>query len=198
VAGPSAAVLLPDAWTVDDGREFRVWLSESLSPVRDNWWALREPCNIDIMVPSPNTGPMLVEPDAYECDDADEAAYFARSVGFLPITEIVLAAAVNGKNDHQFLARLAVAIARRFGGLVDLDGVLPVPLPPGVSVLSALKTGAGRRLREDCSRAAMATLSGQWHEIPYRTEWGEVGVRHVVDADLLASWLLHPHFRMVK
>lgn len=44
------------------------------------------------------------------------------SVGFFPITEIVLAAAVNGKDDDRFLGQLAVAIARRYGSLIDLDG----------------------------------------------------------------------------
>jgi hypothetical protein len=198
VAGPSAAVLLPGAWTADDVREFRGWLSESLSPDRDNWWVLREPRNLDKTEPSPQTGPMLVKPDAYECDDADEAARLTRAAGFLPITEIVLAAAVNGKDDHRFLAQLAVAIARRYGGLIDLDGALPVPPPAGVSVLSALESGTGRRRWEDRSRATIATLSGRWHEIPYRTASDEVAVRHVVDADLLASWLQHPLFRMVK
>jgi hypothetical protein len=106
--------------------------------------------------------------------------------------------ATNGKDDHQFLARLAVAIAGRYGGIIDLGGVLPVPPPPGVSVLSALETGTSRHLWEDFSRATLATLSGRWYEIPYRTALDDVAVRHVVDVDLLASWLQHPLFRMVK
>ncbi|MCZ7423640.1 MULTISPECIES: DUF6368 family protein [unclassified Micromonospora] len=199
VAGPSAAVLLPGGWTADeDVREFRVWLSESLSPAGDNWWVLREPRSLDMAEPSPTTGPMLIEPDPYECDDADEDACLTRAAGFLPITQIVLAAAVNGKDDHRLLAQFAVAIARRYGGLIDLDSMLPVPPPPEVSALSALESGTGRRRWEDRSRATLATLHGRWHEIPYRTAWDEVAVRHVVDADLLDSWLHHPLFRMVK
>ena len=158
VAGPSAAVLLPAEWTADDVREFRVWLSESLSPDKDNWWVLRGPRNLDMAEPSPKIGPMLIEPDHCECDDADEAACLTRAAGFLPMTEIILAAACNGKNDHRFLAQLAVAIARRYGGLIDLDGPLPVPPPPGVSALSALESGTGRRQWEDRSRATIATL----------------------------------------
>ncbi|MFG1891685.1 DUF6368 family protein [Micromonospora sp. NPDC049051] len=198
VSGPSAAVLLPVEWTADDVRAFRVWLSESLSPDGDNWWALREPRNPDMAKPLPKTGPMLIQPDAYGCDDADEAVCLTRAAGFLPITEIVLAAAVNSKNDHRFLAQLAVAIARRYGGLIDLDGLLPVPPPPEVSALSTPQSGPGRRRWKDHSRATIGTLSGRWHEIPYRTAWDEVAVRHVVDADLLASWLQHPLFQMVK
>ncbi|MFV2123262.1 DUF6368 family protein [Micromonospora sp. LOL_013] len=198
VAGPSAAVLLPSEWTADDVREFRVWLSESLSPDGDSWWVLREPRKLDMAEPSPKTGPMLIEPNAYEPDDADEEACLTRAAGLLPITQIVLAAAVNGKDDHRLLAQLAVAIARRYGGLIDLDGTLPVPPPPDVSALSALKSGTGRRRWEERSRATIATLHGRWHEIPYRTAWDEVAVRHIVDADLLASWLQHPLFQMVK
>jgi hypothetical protein len=196
MAGPTAAVLTPGLLTAAYLDEFRRWLAESLTPDTDgDWWLLREPSRLDMESPL-QTGVMLVEPTAYEGDD--EAACLDRALGFSAGIEVVLAAAVNGKDDHRFLAHLAVAIARRYGGLIDLGGLLPVPPPPGVSALEAVESGVGLQEWDDRSRATIATLSGRWHEIPYRTAGGEVAVSHVVDADLLASWLQHPLFRMVK
>jgi Family of unknown function (DUF6368) len=78
---------------------------------------------------------VLVEPTRYECDDDNEEASVSHAVGYLPGTEVVLAAAVNGKDDHRLLAHLAVAIARRQGGFIDLGALLPMPAPPDASAL---------------------------------------------------------------
>jgi hypothetical protein len=93
---------------------------------------------------------------------------------------------------------LAVAIARRYGGLISLDGPLPAPPLSDDAALSALDSIAGRQARVDRTRATIMSLPGRWHEISYRTAGGNVAIYHVVDADLLTSWLQHPHFRMVK
>ena len=82
-------------------------------------------------------------------------------------------------------ARLAAATARRYGGLIDLDG----PLPVGTSTAPD---------PDAASRAVLTGLSGRWYEVPYRTVDDVIVIRHVVDADLLTSWLRHPSFRMVK
>lgn len=189
-------VLLPGEWTAEDAERFRAWLAESLSPDPDirTGWVLRKPRNLGL-VESSRVGPMLVEPGPCEWDDIEESA-FPTTVGFLPVTEIVLAAAVNGNDDHRFLAQLAVAIARRHDGVIDLGGTLPVPPPPGVSPIP--KSDLDWQRWDDLSRAIIATLPGRWFEIPYRTASDEIGVGHVVDADLLTSWLDHPLFRMVK
>ncbi|GAA2529482.1 DUF6368 family protein [Winogradskya humida] len=198
MAGPTAAVLTPDPFTAGNLNEFHGWLAESLTPdTAGNSWLLREPRRLGMESPV-QTGPMLIEPIAYEDEDAEEAACMERALGFPPGSEVVLAAAVNGKDDHRFLAHLAVAIARRYGGLIDLGGRLPVPPPRGVPALAALESGVGLQEWQDLSRATIATLAGRRHEIPYRTAGGEVAMFHVVDADLLTSWLRHPLFRMVK
>ncbi|MFI5931897.1 DUF6368 family protein [Actinoplanes sp. NPDC051494] len=198
MAGPTAAVLAPGLLTTSRVGEFRSWLAESLTPDTDgDSWLLREPRRLGMESPL-QTGPMLIEPIAYEGEDPDEAACLDRALGSPPGIEVVLAAAVNGKDDHRFLAHLAVAMARRYGGLIDLGGLLPVPLPQGVSALAALESGIGLQQWQDLSRATIATLAGRRHEIPYRTVGDEIAVSHVVDADLLALWLRHPLFCMVK
>lgn len=198
MAGPCAAVLHPHAWTALDVEEFRAWLAESLSPDSgEDWWVLRDPRHLGMSEPL-NTGPILVRAAPYEEDDADETACLTHAAGFTPGGEIVLAAAVNGKDDHRLLAVLAVATARRYRGLISLDGLLPTPPTPDAAAVPAVGSSAVRQTQADRSEATIMTLGGQWHAIPYRTGAGEVATYHVVDADLLTSWLEHPHFRMVK
>lgn len=150
-----------------------MWLAESLTAEGDSgWWMLQEPGRLD-MESALQTGSMLVEPTPYQSDDADEAAWLSNALGFLPGTGVVLAAAVNGKDDHRFLAHLGA--------------LLPVPPPAGISALPALESGAGHHEWANRSRATMATLSGWWHEISNRRAGAEVAASHVVDADLLSS-----------
>lgn len=191
MAGPSAVVLLRKAWTAPDVDEFLGWLAISLSPdTGTGWWVLRDPHRLDQSEPLA-TGPLLIEPSRYESDDDEETAGLTHAIGFTPATEIVFAAAVNGKDDHRLLALLAAATARRYGGFISLDGLLPVP--SGTTAPTPLDSEHPAR-----SRTTIMTLSGQWHEIEYRTAWGEVATYHVVDAELLTSWLHHPHFRLAK
>jgi hypothetical protein len=180
-------------------QECQAWLAESLSPDSDNdWWVLRDPRHLGMSEPL-TTGPINVEVTPHdEEDDADETACLTRAAGFTPGSEIVLAAAVNGKDDHRLLAVLAVAMARRYGGLISLCGLLPAPPPPDVAAVPAVDSSSGHRMWAEWSQATIMTLRGQWHTIPYRTAPGEVATYHLVDADLLTSWLQHPHFRMVK
>ena len=196
MAGPSAAVLLPTAWAAADVDELRVWLARSFSPDgSENWWVLRDPRALG-MSESLKPGPMLVEPGPHEDDDVDETACLTRAAHFAPGCEIVLAAAVNGADDHRLLAELAVLIARRYKGLIDLGGRLPVPAPVGMPPPAA--SDAADEHRTGGARETIMALPGRWHEIPYRTAGGEVATYHVVDADFLAAWINHPLFRMVK
>ena len=203
MAGPAAGVLLPDRWTAGNVDEFHEWLASWLTPAGDNTWlpsSVEAPTTTAIgswrprSAAGPTTtavgswrprsavGPMTVEVGPRECEDADEAAHLRQALGYLPGTEIVLAAAVSGPENHRFLAQLAIAVARRYDGLIDLDGLLPTGGPEW----------------KNRSRAIIRTLPGRWHEIPYRTAGDEAAAYHVVDADLLTAWLQHSQFRMVK
>jgi hypothetical protein len=163
-------VLLATSWTDAEIVAFRDWLAEIFVTDSDGWW-LRDAQRLGMSSPAPMTGPMFVDAGEPEHEDPDEIAALAKAAGFHPGTEIVLSAATSGRDSHELLGRLALAIVRRYGGIVDLTG--PLPADPG-------------------------SLPGQAHEIPYRTAEDEFAVYHLVDAELLASWLEHPQFRMVK
>lgn len=81
---------------------------------------------------------------------------------------------------------------------MSVAGPCAVVLLPDAWTAPAPQSSGGRPTQLEQSRAAITTLRGRWHEIPYRTAAGEAATYHVVDAELLASWLRHPHFRMVK
>ena len=58
MAGPCAAVLLPDAWTDDEIVGFRDWLAEMFVIDDAGWW-LRDARRLGMSSPSPLTGPLL-------------------------------------------------------------------------------------------------------------------------------------------
>ena len=68
MAGPSAAVLLPEPWADADVAPLHAWLAEALTHETDGWWQLREPAHLGWRIDSPDTGPILVEPVAWEGD----------------------------------------------------------------------------------------------------------------------------------
>jgi hypothetical protein len=190
--------LLADPWTASDVKLFRAWLAEMLTNETADWWLLGEPSQLGWQTASLAAGPMLVEAGARDPDDPDEALHLVRAVGFLPGAKVVLASATNGADDHRFLAHLAVAMARRYRGLIDLTGPLPVPPPAEVNALDAVVSGAGIEQWRATCRDTLAALGGAWHEIPYVTARGTTAIYHVVDADLMTAWLAHPRFRIVK
>jgi Family of unknown function (DUF6368) len=106
-----------------------------LTPEDDGWWRPRESRLLGKADLAGEAGAIAVEVAAWQADDPQEARSLRMSVGFLPRAEIVLAAAVNGDEDHRLLAHLAIALARRHNGLNDLCGPVPTPVPPGVPVL---------------------------------------------------------------
>ncbi|WP_328472257.1 DUF6368 family protein [Actinoplanes sp. NBC_00393] len=170
MAGPSAAVLLATSWTDAEIVAFRDWLAEIFVIDSGGWW-LRDAQRLGMSSPTPMTGPLFVDVGEPEHEDPEEIAALTKAAGFPPETEIVLSAATSGRDSHELLGRLALAVARRYGGIIDLTGPLP---------------------------ADAESLPGHAYAIPYRTVDDEFAVYHLVDAELLVSWLEHPRFRMVK
>ncbi|WP_404614698.1 DUF6368 family protein [Rhodanobacter hydrolyticus] len=90
--------------------------------------------------------------------------------GFLPAQNIGLGAMCNQAIDHRILGDLALWIAERLAGVVDLGGTLPVPHDSPGRVLS----------------------------VPYDTEAGWQSEYVVMDSTAFRSWLSHSSFAMVK
>ena len=64
--------------------------------------------------------------------DTFEPQRLLQAFGFLPEQEIKLDALANQHEDHQILGLLALALAERFGGIIDFGGALFPSLPPHV------------------------------------------------------------------
>ncbi|MEU4689218.1 DUF6368 family protein [Actinoplanes sp. NPDC023714] len=161
MAGPAASVLLPDVLTADGTARLRRWLEGSFRSEGGDWWT---------PIAAAGAGMLLVEPEGYESDDFAEAESLIGAIGYLPATEIVLAASVNRPESHRLLGETALELAVFFDGFVDFDGLLP----------PAARTLPGR--------CFLVTAT----EDPDGPGW------HVGDPEFLRAWLRHPGFRMVK
>lgn len=106
-------------------------------------------------------------PNLYAPAELDQiAAVF----GWRPLSQIVCISMVGiDAKYHRLLAEGALALAARFGGVIDLAGTL--------------------------SRALDA--AGQRAAVIYEVVEGRQAVRWVVDVPYLRAWIDHPWFRMV-
>ena len=100
----------------------------------------------------------------------EELSFITEALGFTPTCDVGLGAMCNQSADHQILAELALWLAERTAGFVDLGGTLSVPV------------GApGRIVR-----------------VPYDTASGWESEYMVMDRVALRAWLACPTFAMVK
>ncbi|SBT40949.1 DUF6368 family protein [Micromonospora auratinigra] len=192
MAGPTASVLLPAEFTADDRRALRGWLAEvgRYDDTYQQWWPA-DPTLLDLPAPLHGSGPFDVWAEPWEGEAAGEAAVLTRHLGHPPVTQLVVAAAVNTADAHVVLGHLVLALARRHGRQVDFDGLLPLTGPDHDP---AHGDPAQRR---DRLRAAAAAMPGRLIEVPYPTAAGERWAYHVGDAEFLTHWLRHRWFRMV-
>lgn len=109
----------------------------------------------------------------YLSRDAEHLAKIAEVLGVVPKGEILLAAMRSGDIDHRVLGEMALWIAEKTCGFVDLDG------NPGIE-------------------GTWAGLPGQLARIPYETDSGWDGESLVMDRAAIRYWLKCPSFRMVK
>jgi hypothetical protein len=116
MAGPAASVLLSDVVDGEGMVRLRRWLEGSFRSEGGDWWT---------PLASTEAGMLLVEAADYEGDDFEEAEGLIGEIGFLPATEIVLAAAVNRPESHRLLGETALELALLYDGLIDFDGMLP-------------------------------------------------------------------------
>lgn len=111
------------------------------------------------------------------------AASWVSTLGSLPREEVLLVAYCNGPADHLLLASLALVLARRLNGLIDLGGTLEDAL--------------GWAEHDPRGPALHGSLPGACHAITYLIDSDRCAATHVVDAAFLAAWIAHPLFRLV-
>lgn len=103
--------------------------------------------------------------------EPDECSLITIALGFVPIQNIGLGAMCNQSIDHQILGEMALWLAERIGGFVDLGGsALAIPLE----------------------------IPGKIARIPYETASGWQSEYLIMDQVALRAWLACPSFAMVK
>lgn len=102
--------------------------------------------------------------------EPDECAAIANAFGFVPLQEIGLGAMANDQIDHQVLGEMALWLAERTHGVVDLCG----------------------------NAADSQALPGKIARIPYETIAGRQAEYVVMDREAFRAWLARPAFVMVK
>jgi hypothetical protein len=126
--------------------------------------------------------------------DADaQQTQLRAQLGFVPQQSLSIEASVNGQSDHRILGHLALALAERYDGWIDLDGAIRPPVRPG-----DLPRPYGDTEKElGAISAYVNAMPGRVVEISYMTS-GDRWVYHVVDTTFMREWLRHPHFHMIK
>lgn len=106
----------------------------------------------------------------------EEFRAIEEALGWTPVSEVILAAFRNRDSDHHALAWLAVEVAERVDGVIDLGGRLPIPAPLLASELA----------------------DGRIVEVPYEIDGGALGKGQIATPEFIRGWRLQKRFRMVK
>ena len=107
----------------------------------------------------------------HESRDADDLRTIAEILRIEPQQEIGLAAMCSQAVDHQILGEIALWLAEKTAGFVDLGGYEDL-IPPGIP--------------------------GTVARVPYDTAAGWTAECMVLDRTAMHAWLASPAFRMVK
>ena len=138
-----------------------------------------------------NERPWAEEVWPAEVEEAPDA-FFKRTFGLVPDEDITLAAMPNGSEDHRILGELAICVAERLGGIIDLGGLIVLRERPFDDM-----RGDPWFIMQAKIEAVTASMPGKAVACPYEARWG-VWASHVVDTEFLRAWMHHPEFRMNK
>ena len=105
-----------------------------------------------------------------ELIDEEESGEIERVLEWTSVNQIGFAAMCNRAEDHRILAEMALWLAERLSGYVDLGGELPFP----------------------------PMLPGKIFSVSYVTASGLQGQYMIIDVTALRAWMSCPEFRMVK
>jgi hypothetical protein len=118
--------------------------------------------------------------------------WFRDEFGFESAAGVDFFAARNLKASHRVLAELCLAVAERFGGIIDFGGALH---PRRYDLYSIEADWDTVRPHAD---KMLAGMPGKLVALPYQTARDTTWVSHYGDAAFLRAWLTHPRFHMIK
>ena len=121
-------------------------------------------------------------------------AFYERTFGVYPDSMISLSAMSNQPVDHRILGEIALALAQRLGGVIDVGLIVP----RHVSVSTADFWNAPWSAVQSGVRAFTEAMPGVAVALTYRPTPGREWARHTIDAAFLQAWLSHPEFHMIK
>jgi len=144
--------------------------------------------------------------DAYvlKQDLEHERRQWLAHLGYFPAQRLSLEAHSNRNIDHQLLAYLALRLAERYEGLVDMDGALTPPRarpPLRKSSLEEIRVWLGSDTPPSLKdvHGYVQQLPGHVHEFTYTCfPDNRMWVRHVLDLTAFHGWIQHRDFHMVK
>jgi len=202
VAGPVAQILFATAATtswqaiLDDilgslgpGQEANSIQVVTTRPIGGLYNGTSRPFLIDIDDELPWAEPGLLA-------EAGEArVFYERVFGLCPDSAVTVSAMCNEPEDHRILADIALCLAQRLGGIIDMGGLI---VPRHVFLSTPDFWNAPWPAVQSRVQAFTKSMPGTAVALAYRTASGREWAWHTVDAAFLQAWLRHPEFRMIK
>ncbi|AEV69748.1 DUF6368 family protein [Acetivibrio clariflavus] len=128
----------------------------------------------------------------YEKTEEHQINKIKNYFGFTPMDEIAITAFFNDADSHRILGHLALILAEKYDGLIDLTGAITPPIKED----RAIKEYPYCTIKE--IRNFVCKVEGKICEIEYEVKEGKKWIYHVVDTTFLKNWLKHSHFHMIK
>lgn len=201
MAGPAASLLLSTPLTEEQIDDLDAWLrknTSNLQGTRLDW----HPFWIEDGTPLGITEDCSIEPCAFGLG-AEEPLHYLEEwektrvielISYAPQQELGFYAGCNRSLDHRILGHLALFLAERYDGLINLSGALTPPLKHDRRY--TLAEYPWYTLEE--VHEFVQGLPGRVIEVFYGEDVGKPWVYHIVDATFMRAWLKHPHFHMIK
>lgn len=211
--GPTASILLHHSLTEEQLTGLEQWLhaiTSSREGQRGNWRSFgikdgsliglpddcHEACSFGLAIEKTKTEQDYLEKDGsidkdIQVELREEREQFVRHFGSVPEQRLNIDADCSRPLNHRILGQLALLLAERYDGIIDLDGALYPPLKPGQNRRDVTVEEVEQYVKE-------LSLPGRIFHMYYITVRNTICIYHLVDPDFLRAWLQHPHFHMIK
>ncbi len=215
--GPSASILLRERLTEAQIDEIEQWLqsiSSKLEGQRGDWWPfwikngqtiglpfddLDTVCAFGLTIEEAKTEQDyaeeggVVDPEI-RADIEERQAQMIKYLDYYPKESINVYAGCNEKIDHLVLGYLALRLAERHGGIIDMNGAITPSPPASGNHRQGTYSPFTQEGISDFVRSIPGRVFEMYYTIPPNRQW----VSHIVDTTFLQAWLRHPYFHMVK